>query len=163
MYCLNFLWRKKKTKTARCDILVVSSCGGHLKQILDLKSSYTQHKVYFAINDKYSVPEQIEKNAFRIVHAERNLLQLIHFFEALAILLIARPRILLSAGAAPIVIFCLVGKLLGIKTIYIESFSRLTSPSLTGKIMYYLADIFYYQWEALSEFFPKGKFKGSIL
>jgi UDP-N-acetylglucosamine:LPS N-acetylglucosamine transferase len=163
MYCLSFLWRKRKVETARCDILVVSSCGGHLKQILDLKPSYSQHKVYFAINDKYSVPEELKESAFRIVHAERNLLQIVHFFEALAILLIARPKILLSAGAAPIVIFCLIGKLFGTKTIFIESFSRLTSPSLTGKIMYRLADIFYYQWETLNEFFPKGKFEGSIL
>ena len=147
----------------QCDILVVSSCGGHLKQIIDLQEAYKSKKVFFAINDNYTMPQEYEKYSFRIIHAERNLLQLFHILEAFMIFIILKPKMLLSAGAAPIVIFSLIGKIFGIKTIFIERFSRVSHPSLTGKFMYKIADVFYYQWPLLEKYFPKGKFKGNIL
>lgn len=156
-------YHKNHLEKKKCDILVVSSCGGHLKQIVDLEDAYKTKSVFFAINDVYTMSKDYERYSFRIVHAERNLLQILHIFEAFIIFFYLKPKILLSAGAAPIVIFSIVGKLFGIKTIFIESFSRVTKPSLTGKIMYRLADVFYYQWPSLEKYFPKGKFKGSIL
>jgi len=131
--------------------------------MLDIAEVYRDLNVYFAINDNYTISDKYLKKSFRIIHAERNILQLVHFIEALAIFLVMKPKILLSAGAAPIVIYTILGKLFKIKTIFIESFSRVTKPSVTGRIMYFLADEFYYQWPMLKKYFPRGKFRGNIL
>ena len=42
------------------------------------------------------------------------------------------------------------------KLIYIESFAKVTSPTLTGKLLYKYADQFYVQWESMKEFYPKS-------
>ena len=42
-YFFNHIEREK------CDILVVSSCGGHLKQIIDLQEAYDAKKVFLQL------------------------------------------------------------------------------------------------------------------
>lgn len=50
------------------------------------------------------------------------------------------------------------------KIVYIESFARVDSPSLTGKIMYKLklANLFIVQWEEMLKFFPNAVVGGRI-
>jgi UDP-N-acetylglucosamine:LPS N-acetylglucosamine transferase len=68
----------------------------------------------------------------------------------------------LSTGAGLVVPFALVGKLYRVPIIFIEISTQVIKPSLTGRIMYYLADRFYYQWEALKHYFPKGVYGGLL-
>jgi len=56
----------------------------------------------------------------------------------------------------------LIGKILRIPTVYIEISTTVTTPSLSGRIMYYLADKFFYQWKDLESVFPKGTYGGLI-
>ena len=58
--------------------------------------------------------------------------------------------------------FAVVGKLYRVPIIFIEISAQVTKPSLTGRIMYYLADRFFYQWEALEHYFPKGVYGGLL-
>nr|WP_225349401.1 hypothetical protein [Limosilactobacillus reuteri] len=53
-------------------------------------------------------------------------------------------------------------KLMKKKVIYIESFARITTPSLTGKILYHFADLFIVQWKELLKVYPKAKYFGGI-
>jgi hypothetical protein len=72
--------------------------------------------------------------------------------------------VLLSTGAGPIVPFALIGRFIfGCKIIYIETITRIDRPSLTGKLMYYLANHFYYQWKELAIYFPRGRYCGSLI
>ena len=55
-----------------------------------------------------------------------------------------------------------LGKLLGAKTMYIEIFDRIDSPTLTGKLVYPVTDRFIVQWEELKRVYPKAINLGSI-
>ena len=69
---------------------------------------------------------------------------------------------ILSTGAGPVVPFALVGRLFfGTRVVFVETITRIERPSLTGRIMYYLAHDFFYQWEGLRRFFPKGRYGGA--
>lgn len=46
--------------------------------------------------------------------------------------------------------------------IYVETWSRFYSQSISGRIMYKVADHFYYQNKELSDFYPKGKYSGRL-
>ncbi len=96
-------------------------------------------------------------------HSERDWLFALNLWEAWKILRKEKPRLILSTGAGPAVAFALVGKVLGVPNIFIETFTRVNRPSLTGRIMYRLADRFYYQWRALEKFFPKGVYGGPLV
>lgn len=88
---------------------------------------------------------------------------LLNCVEAWNILRKERPSIILSTGAGPVVPFALVGKLLGVRTIYIETFARVLDPSLSGRLMYYLADRFFYQWPTMRRFYPKARYGGQLV
>jgi len=87
----------------------------------------------------------------------------VNLWEAWVILKKERPRLILSTGAGPAVPFALAGNILGIPSLYIETFTRVTKPSLTGRIMYYLAARFFYQWKPLERYFPKATYGGLVL
>lgn len=83
--------------------------------------------------------------------------------QELAILLKVRPKVILSAGAGVAVPISIFGRLLGIKIIYVESASRVRDLSLTGKIMYRVAHIFFVQWELLRVRYPRAIYAGRLL
>ena len=93
----------------------------------------------------------------------RNIANLIlNFILALCVFLLERPTHIISTGAGVAVPFFVIAGIFGIRSCYIESFARIDSPSVTGKICYRLADRFIYQWDDLERFYPKGIFGGSI-
>ena len=55
-----------------------------------------------------------------------------------------------------------VGKLFGAKTVYIEVFDRIDGPTLTGKLVHPIADLFIVQWEEMKQVYPKAINLGSI-
>ena len=141
-------------------ICVVSSVGGHLREVLQLEETWHGHEVFFILNDRTTVP--LPYPVYRIAHAERDLLVLWNLWEAARILLRERPDVILSAGAGPAVPVALCGKLLGATVIFVENFGAVRTPSLTGRIMYRLANHFFYQWESLRPCFPRGTYEGPL-
>jgi UDP-N-acetylglucosamine:LPS N-acetylglucosamine transferase len=56
----------------------------------------------------------------------------------------------LSTGAALAVPFFVVGRLLGVRLVYVESFTRVQRPALAGRMVYPFADAFFVQWPTSS-------------
>lgn len=143
-------------------ICIISSVGGHLTEVLQLKDIYMKYDFFFVINDKRNISEEINERAYFITHSERDWKFLINLYEAFNIFRKERPNVILSTGAGPAVPVSLVGKFFGCSIIFIESFAAVERPTLTGRIMYYIADKFFYQWEKLGKYYPKGIYGGSI-
>ena len=72
------------------------------------------------------------------------------------------PDIIISTGALSTIPMCLLGKVFRKKIIFIESFAKVNSPTLTGKLIYKIADQFYVQWEEMLDIYPKAIYKGGI-
>jgi len=143
-------------------ICIVSSCGGHLTEIRALRSVYDRYEHFYVLNDQIILPSDMQDRTYYIRHSERDWVFAVNVLEGWRILRREKPTLILSTGAGPIVPFALVAKLLGIKCIFIETFARVTRPSMTGRIMYRLADRFFYQWKSLEEFFPEGVYGGPL-
>jgi len=142
----------------------VSSCGGHLTEVRRLESAYAKLDHLYVLNDKAILPPDMEGRTRFITHSERDWRLLVNLWEAWKILREYRPDVILSTGAGPVVPFAVVGKLLfGTKVVFVETITRVAGPSLTGRLMYHLADEFFYQWEGLERFFPKGRFAGRLI
>ena len=150
---------KSKSK----KICIVSSCGGHLTEVRALLPVYGEYEHFYVINDRIILPPDMEGRTYFIRHSERDLLFFVNLWEAWTILHKEHPSIILSTGAGPIVPFALVGKLFRIPVIFIEISAQVTKPSLSGRIMYRLADRFIYQWRTLERFFPKGIYGGLLI
>src|SRR3990167_9920233 len=144
-------------------IALVTSCGGHLTEIRALKSVYSIYDHFYVLNDKAILANDMSNKTYFITHSERDWKFFKNLWEAFVIIRKEKPSVLMSTGAGLIIGFCLVGKLFGIKTIFVESLAAVKKPTLTGRVMYYLADFFYYQWPHLNKYFPKGECIGTLL
>ena len=71
-----------------------------------------------------------------------------------------RPDAVLSCGPSVGVPVCLLARFMGAKVIFVETGSRVTALSLSGKIVYRIADLFVVQWPQLVEKYPKAVFGG---
>lgn len=56
----------------------------------------------------------------------------------------------------------LSGKLFGAKLIYVEVFDRIDKPTMSGKMVYPIADKFIVQWEEQKQVYKKAINLGSI-
>ena len=82
---------------------------------------------------------------------------------ATGILLRLRPAAILSTGPAIAVPVSIIGKILGARIIFIETGSRVRTLSLTGRIMYRWADLFFVQWPQLAATLPKAIYAGRLI
>jgi beta-1,4-N-acetylglucosaminyltransferase len=59
--------------------------------------------------------------------------------------------------------FCMIAKLFGKKLVFVESFARTETPSITGRVLYPLADLFLVQWRKnLKHYGDKAKYVGQL-
>lgn len=76
-----------------------------------------------------------------------------------------RPDVAISTGSGELAIpAILMARSLGIKTIYIETWTRVKEPSLAGRVLYYFSDVFLVQWpDMLPRFGKRAKYLGGLL
>ncbi|TKD02475.1 hypothetical protein [Polyangium fumosum] len=143
-------------------ILVVSSVGGHLTEIMQLAPVLAGHEVVLVLNDEAALPDFPFARVYRIAHAERDARVLFNLLEAARILRHEDPDIVLSAGAGPAVPVALVARLgTRARIVFVETAAAIVRPTLTGRLMAPLAHHFFYQWDTLARFFPRAE-KASI-
>jgi len=129
-----------------------------------LRPAYAHYPHFYVLNDKVRVPEDMLGRTWFITHSERDWKFLLNLLEAWRILRREGPTVILSTGAGPVVPFALVGRLLfRVRVIYIETITRISRPSLTGRLMYWLSHEFFYQHQSLEKYFPKGKYGGPLV
>ena len=52
-------------------------------------------------------------------------------------------------------------RLLGVRTVYLEVYDRISRPTLTGRLCYPLAELFLLQWPEQAVSYPRGKVIGA--
>lgn len=146
-------------------VCLVGSSGGHLMHLYLLKPFWERKDRFWVTFDKEDARSLLTGE--RVYHCyfptNRNLINLIRNIGlTIKVLWKERPELIVSTGAAVAVPFFWLGKLFGAKTIFIEVFDRINKPTLTGKLIYPMADAFIVQWEEMKRFYPKAKNLGCI-
>ena len=148
-------------------VCFAASSGGHYEQILLLKP----------LMDKYSSFLLTEKTTFKVSNGDEKiyylrqvnrkelsfpLIMIGNSFKSLYIFIKERPDVVITTGVLAMIPICLLAKLFRKKLIYIESFAKVTSPTMTGKLLYKFADQFYVQWPQMKEIYPNAIYLGGI-
>ena len=146
-------------------VCLVGSSGGHLTHLYLLKPFWEEKErfwVTFGKDDAKSILED-EKMYECYFPTNRNIKNLIkNTFLALKIIRKEKPKLIISSGAGVAVPFFYIGKIFGAKTIFIEVFDRIDKPTITGKLVYPVTDIFIVQWEEMKKVYPKAINLGGI-
>ena len=150
----------------RSGCLLVASNGGHLLQLVQLRSDWPEderHWVTFDMPDAHSLLAGESDVVFAYHPTNRNVRNLVrNLFLAFRVLRRVRPRAIVTTGAGVAVPFCYLGRLFGARVVYIESFSRITEPSLTGRLVHPVANDFFVQWPQLKQRFGKAEYRGGV-
>lgn len=148
-------------------ICFTASSGGHLEQIILLKPLMEKYDG-FLVTEKttYSINTPFERVYYLDQINRREKLFVVKFIkdcaQSIKIFTIEKPDVVISTGVLATIPISILAKLLRKKLIFIESFAKISSPTLTGKLMYRFADVFYVQWESMLEFYPKALYLGGI-
>ena len=148
-------------------ICFIASTGGHFEQLMMLKPLMDKNES-FIVTEKtgYSVIKDNRKIYYlkQVNRHEKTFIFKIiaNTISSLNIFLKEKPDVVISTGALASIPMCLLSKIFRKKVIFIESFAKITSPTLTGKLVYKFADQFYVQWESMKEFYPNAIYKGGI-
>jgi len=78
------------------------------------------------------------------------------------VLLQVRPKAILNGGAGIGVPISILGRLLGVKIIYLENSCRVYTLSASGKLLYHVVHLFFVQWKPLKEKYPKAIYAGRL-
>jgi beta-1,4-N-acetylglucosaminyltransferase len=160
-------WQKAKFAIIfLMKLAMICSSGGHLLLLHVLKDFWSQYDrfwVTFKKEDAISLLEK-EKIYWAFFPTNRNLFNLFrNFFVALKVLFKEKPDVIISSGAGVAIPFFYLGKLLRKKLVFIEAYERIENPSLTGRLVYPLTDVFILHWEEQKKSFPKGIVLGELL
>ncbi|MHB8790235.1 MAG: glycosyltransferase [Desulfobulbaceae bacterium] len=145
-------------------ILAISSGGGHWVQLLRLRPAFEgQDVAYVTVHPDYA--SDVPGCRFYLINdATRwNKLGLIRMaIRVLLILLFFRPHVVISTGAASGYFALRFAKLIGARTIWLDSIANVEELSLTGKLVRPYADLWLTQWQELAR--PDGPdYRGAVL
>lgn len=151
----------------KIKLVFAASSGGHFEQILMLRPlmerydsiMVTEKTEYGAGNldvKTYYVTQINRKEALFIPKV------LLNTWKSLIIIIKERPNVMITTGVLAIIPLALLMKCFGGKLIYLESFAKVTSKTMSGKFLYKFADQFYVQWEEMLKLYPNAIYKGGI-
>ena len=147
-------------------VLVVCSSGGHLAQLHCLDAWWRQHDRAWVTFDKTDARSLLDGERVYWAHhpTNRNLKNLLkNTLLAVRVLARERPELVVSNGAGVTVPFLWLGKAMGARTVYVEVYDRVDSPTLTARLVRPVLDRMVVQWEEQKRFYPEGVFLGAVL
>ena len=146
-------------------VCLVGSSGGHLTHLYMLKLFWQDKERFWVTFDKDDAKSLLkDKKVYSCYYPTNRSIKglIINTRLAWKILHKEKPDLILSSGAAVAVPFFYLGKMLGAKCIYIEVFDRIDHSTLSGKLVYPVADKFIVQWEEMKKIYPNAINLGSI-
>lgn len=151
---------------SRIKICFASSSGGHYEQLMMLSPLMIKYDS-FILTEKTEYKLDNTKKVYYLKQINRKQVKFIPLFlydfsYSLYIFLKEKPDIVISTGVLAVIPICLIAKIARRKVIYIESFAKISTPTMTGKLIYKIADQFYVQWEPMKKIFPKAIYLGGI-
>jgi UDP-N-acetylglucosamine:LPS N-acetylglucosamine transferase len=150
----------------RADLLIACSSGGHLLQMLQLRDAWSGFSRLWVSDDTTDVRSLLADEPLVLAHGPttRNLGSLArNVLLAWRVCRKARPRVVLTTGAGTAVPFAWVGRLHGARVVYVESLTRVESPSLSFRLVQPVASRVYVQWPELAQRIRGARYVGTVL
>jgi len=154
-------------------VIAISSAGGHWVQLQRLRPAWDGCQVTYVTTNKgykprvmaeaekrqqmppdfYVVPDANRWQKFRLIW---------QMLKIAAIFVKVRPDAVISTGAAPGYFALRIGKLIGARTIWVDSIANAEEMSLSGQKAGAHADIWLTQWQHLAKTYGP-RYEGSVI
>lgn len=162
----SLMFRALRRPRATSDVLLVCSAGGHLLQMLALQPAWEGMSRCWVTLERSDATSLLVDEHVVYAHGptHRSIANLLrNLCLAWKVITAARPRLILTTGAAVAVPFAWVGRLRGVRVVYIESITRIDRPSLSCRLIAPTASRVYGQWPEFSRALPRARFAGAVI
>ena len=154
----------EQTSNIRPKLLAVSSGGGHWVQLLRIKSAFEHCDVTFVtVHESYRA--QVPGQNFYLINDANRSTKIALFRAARRLAWIVwneKPDIVVSTGAAPGYLALRFGRMIGARTIWLDSIANVEQLSMSGDRIGHCADLWLTQWPHLAR--PNGPhYAGTVL
>ncbi|ENZ00485.1 hypothetical protein HMPREF1092_02652 [Clostridium thermobutyricum] len=152
-------------------VLFISSTGGHLSELMELKplfSKYDYHIITEKTDTTIKLKDKYKGKINYLVYGARNYMfsYLFKFsyniIKSLILYAKIRPDVIVTTGAHTAVPICYIGKFFKKKIIFIETFARVNSTSMSGRMINKIADVFIVQHPEMEKVYENAVYKGAL-
>lgn len=142
---------------------LICSAGGHFTEMLQLREAFKGHRIFVITYREKATLNQ--ENTYYLETWRSPTGFIVGLIKIFMIFLKEKPDILFSTGSEIAVPPFYLGKFLfRTKLIYLECSAQVYRPSLTGRCVYPITDLFLVQWEfLLKKYGPKAKYVGGLI
>jgi len=150
-------------------VMFICSAGGHLTEVLKVSKLFKKYnyvlvteknKLSIDLQDKYNI--EFLRYGSRYYPFKYIFVCIVNFFKSIYLFFKYKPDLVYTTGAHTCIVMCYLAKLFKKKIIFVEVFDRTTSPTLSGRLVYKIADVFIVQHEDLLSKYKNAKYIGGI-
>lgn len=150
-------------------VMLIASAGGHLTELLKMKCIFNKYD-YVLVTEKNKISLNL-KNKYKVeylMYGSRYypfkylFVSIFNLFKSIYLFFKYKPDLVYTHGAHTAVVMCYLARLFGKKVIFVEVFDRIVSPTLSGRIIYPIASLFFVQHRELLKSYPSAKYIGEI-
>ncbi len=152
-------------------VMFISSTGGHLTELLQLKPMFSKCD-FTLVSEKTKSNESLAdqypgKVMYVSYGTKQHLFKYLFIFsyniiKSFFIFLKVKPDAVVTTGTHTAVPMCYIAHFFKKKVVYIETFANSKTPTEAGRLVYPIADLFVVQWESMLEHYPNAVVGGWI-
>jgi UDP-N-acetylglucosamine:LPS N-acetylglucosamine transferase len=157
------------SKAKRLKVCVGASAGGHMNQLLALlqtSKSWPDNETFY-VTTLPQLADKLETYGPTYVIGECNRLHpfrtLAVFVNAARVVLVERPDVVITTGALPMALVCIVARLLGARIVWVDSIANVEKLSMSGAMVRHFADLFVTQWPELTKKYKNVEYVGTLI
>lgn len=152
-------------RRSRHRILAVASAGGHWVQLARLSEAFDGSDALYVTTVAGQTAPTGDRAVAKISDGSRNEpWRLLAAGLQLGLLMLRfRPQAVITTGAAPGYVALRLGKLLGCRTVWLDSIANAEELSMSARLARRYADLWLTQWEDLSRKTPGLDYWGQVL
>ena len=152
-------------------VLFIASTGGHLNELMQLAPMFDKYEYHIITEKTKSTNSLVNKYGKKIDYLvygtkDKKLVYPFKFifncFKSLILYIKLRPSHIITTGTHTAVPICYIGKLFGSIIIFIETFANSKTKTLSGRMIYPIANLFIVQWKEMLKLYPKAVYGGWI-
>ena len=147
------------------NVLFIASTGGHLHELMQLSpmfKKYDYHIITEKTKSNLKLKDTYQDKISYLVYGTKDhkasypFKLLYNCFKSLFFYIKYHPDYIITTGTHTAGPICCLGKIFGSKVIYIETFANIHTKTITGKLLYKVADHFIVQWPSMKKLYPKS-------
>lgn len=148
--------------------------GGHLDELMSIMDAFKGHDLFIVtrhartsgklkgIQRIYYV-KNLPKPSLLGIYISSLFYCVYILLPCIKILFDERPDVIMGCGGEENLIMSYLGKIMGVRVIYIESLARVNDLSISGKFILNIADLFLVQWRGLAHRYKNAQYWGKVI